>query len=167
MGQVMTGDFIIATTVFLLAIGLSVFMFNSSIKQIKNEQEEDFMHVTAVSVSELLIKTEGSPKNWNSSNVKSIGLASGDLLNQSKVIEFVNMSYDSVRNIMNIKQYGMKMTFNSINGSVLNISGTEMQIGSDPPNNSQVINIKRNTLITDGGERTIALMNFILWRQFL
>jgi len=163
-GQLISGDFFLSMGIFLTVLGISLVIFNYVSLRIIDNQEEDFMHTVATATADVLINTEGSPRNWNETNVRSVGLESNGFLNRSKVIRMVGMDYDSLRNALRIKPYEMRITFNGINGSVLNLSGTELQIGTEPDVKSQIVKIQRSALITNSSSRIIAVVNFILWR---
>jgi len=164
-GQILAGDFLLSMTIFLIVLGISMVMFNYVSIQVRNDQEENFMHIVAITTADLLIKTEGSPPDWNENNVKSLGLASNDFLNQSKVVKFVNMSYENGRNAMKINQYDVLITFNYINGTVVNINGSNMTFGLDPVTESQVVKIQRSALISNGENRIPVVMTLVLWRR--
>src|SRR3989344_8472611 len=104
-------------TIFLIVLGISMVMFNYVSIQVRNDQEENFMHIVAITTADLLIKTPGLPDDWNEINIKSLGLASNELLNQSKVVRLVNMNYDTAKSGMKINQYDVLITFNYINGT--------------------------------------------------
>ena len=163
-GQLISGDFFLSMGIFLTVLGISLVIFNYVSLRIIDNQEEDFMHTVATATADVLINTEGSPRNWNETNVKSVGLESNGLLNRSKVIRMVGMDYDSLRNALRIKPYEILVTFNSINGSVLNLSGTELKTGNAPAGKSQIVTIQRSALIVNGSSRIIAVTNFVLWR---
>jgi len=164
-GQIIAGDFLFSISIFLLVLGIALVMFNYVGFQVRNNQEEDFMHITAMATTNLLIKTEGSPANWSGGDVKSIGLVTDNLLNQTKVIEFVGMNYDTARSTLKIANYEMKVTFNDINDTLLNLDGTDLTIGTDPITESQVIKLQRTAIISDGNNRIPTVMEFVLWRR--
>jgi len=163
--QILAGDFFFSMAIFLLVLGISMVMFNYVAIQVRNNQEEDFMHIVSLTTADLLLKTEGYPKDWNESNVKSIGLATNDLLNESKVVRFVNMSYDTAKSGLKINQYDFLITFNDINGTALNLSGINMSIGIDPVVESQVVKIHRSTIIDNGTRRIPTIISIVLWRR--
>jgi hypothetical protein len=152
-------------TIFLLVLGISMLMFSYVGTQVRSDQEEDFMHIVAITTADLLIKTPGLPDDWNETNVKSLGLANGDLLNQTKVVNFVNMSYSTAKAGMKISQYEILVTFNDINNTVLNLSGMNMTFGISPESEAQVVKIQRSALISDGENRKATVMNLVLWRR--
>jgi len=164
-GQVLAGDFFLSMAIFLVILGISMMMFNYVSAQVRSNQEEDFMHIVAITTADLLIKTPGLPDDWNETNIKSLGLVSNELLNQSKVVRLVNMSYDTAKDGMKISQYEILVTFNDINGTVLNLSGMNMSFGIDPIIESQVVKIQRSTLIDNGTNRIPTVINLVLWRR--
>ena len=164
-GQILAGDFLLSMTIFMLVLGISLVMFNYVANHVRNDQEENFMHMVAITTSDLLIKTTGLPDDWNETNIRSLGLANNDLLNQTKMVKFVNLTYGTGKDAMKISQYEILITFNDINGTVLKINGINMSFGIDPVTESQVVKIQRSTLISDGENRTPTVMSLVLWRR--
>ncbi len=151
--------------IFMLIVGIAVTMFNYVSAQVRDNQEEDFMNTVASSSSEMLLRTEGSPRNWTQDGVRSIGLASNGLMNKSKVVGFVTMDYGESRSAMKIKPYEMLVTFRGINGSLLVMDGTVLAAGTEPPGSAQVSRSQRSGIIADGDVRTVAIMEVVLWRE--
>lgn len=164
-GQTMAFDFFISISMFLLVMGMSIVAMNYIDGQLKSNQEEALMRTAAVTASEVLLKTEGSPREWNTTNVKSVGLLSGEFLNESKVIAFVSMDYSPARSTLGIRQYELYVNFTSINSSILNLRGRELSFGSDPIVSSQIIKVQRAALIDSNGTRKTAVINFVVWRR--
>lgn len=87
-------------------VGLTIYLISSIIGYHPSHSEaikSDVLYSKAYSISELLIKDEGYPANWNENNFRRIGFASEPyLLNSSKIIELEKICNST--NITNIKK---------------------------------------------------------------
>ncbi|OYT43125.1 MAG: hypothetical protein B6U88_01830 [Candidatus Aenigmarchaeota archaeon ex4484_56] len=81
-------DFIFSVTIFIILITyLFVQIFNNYPTQI-GLSKSNYFFSEAYRVSELLIKDEGYPNDWNETNVERLGLSSEPyILNNSKLTE--------------------------------------------------------------------------------
>jgi len=96
-------DFILG---FLLLIGfVALFMNDISFMGNRDKERTDFrdMAITANNLLDTLLQTPGDPPQWDSNNVKSIGLASNDrTLSQKKTEQFINLEYSTVKQLWKI-----------------------------------------------------------------
>jgi hypothetical protein len=147
-GQIWGLDLIIALIIFI--IGLASFFFfylNYSSDMSDNYQSLTF-DGNAIADS---ILSEGSPQNWNSSNVVSIGILSGNEINNTKLGNFQYMAvhdYQSTKAIFNTKyDYFFFLEFNlSIgNSSVIGIG--KPGVNPSAINAANLIKINRITVI--------------------
>ncbi|MCK4532020.1 MAG: hypothetical protein KAT94_04065, partial [Candidatus Aenigmarchaeota archaeon] len=88
-GQVWSLDFITSVLVFLVVLIPLFFVWNYV--NIQNQQQIlfDEVEILTLSISDSLIRTEGLPEDWNTSDVSTIGLSSEEnVLNVTKVSYF-------------------------------------------------------------------------------
>jgi hypothetical protein len=117
--QMWSLDLAASLIIFFSAVIALVFAWNYMSAAIVQNQETDELQLKALTVSDSLIRTPGIPQDWNESNVISIGLADDDnLLNETKVQRFVNMSYDSARFLLDMSPYDFYFEVADINGTV-------------------------------------------------
>ena len=116
--QVFSIDLIIALSIFLIAgaiVVVALYEFNNDADE-KNKFNN--MYITAVKASDILVKSEGLPKDWNSSNLTVIGLAESDrVISPSKVNRMINLSYNVTRRNLGLYPYEFYIALKNITGS--------------------------------------------------
>ncbi len=109
-------------------IGLTIYLISSIIGYHPSHSEaikSDVLYSKAYSISELLIKDEGHPSNWDENNFKRIGLASEPYrLNSLKLTELEKICNST--NIANIKKFreSFGLMDNNLNIEINYINGT-------------------------------------------
>lgn len=99
--QIWSLDFAASLTVFLMVLLPLFFVWSYVNVQNRQEMELDEMERLALSISDALVRTGGSPGGWNSTDVKSIGLASSEnVLDAAKVSEFLSMDYNKTKAVL-------------------------------------------------------------------
>lgn len=92
--------------------------------------------------------SEGSPSNWDESNVITIGITSKDKINQTKLERFYNLAttnYQKSKLLFNT-QYEYYITFSKN----ITINGNEVEgIGSLPINPKNLIRVNRISIYKD------------------
>ncbi len=109
-------EFIISFLIFVGLILLSLSILNSA------SPESEFGSVIreADHLSSLLI-SQGSPDDWNVSDVRSIGLTSNTRINTSKLSEFDSLDYYSAKSLLGIHN-DFAFYFENASGT-LNVEG--------------------------------------------
>lgn len=109
-----------------------------------------------LSTTDILMLSKGYPKNWNSSNVQVIGLAStANNLNRTKVGQFLKLNYEKVKKKISIenREFFFKLE---------NKTNTIGTLGNETYNNSENINtITREGLM----ENEKIKMTLTVWDQ--
>ncbi len=160
-GQIWYFDLVIALALFTLIIILSfkyiseTFMF----------QGTDILE-EAKKFSDVLL-SDGVPKNWNSSVVKSIGLRTNNSLDISKVSAFSNMTqsdYDSIKEISSLK-YDFLVIFEEDKISGIDQVGYPGYNYSDiiAMDNEELIDITRYVTYRHDGIAEIISMKLVMW----
>lgn len=115
--QIVSGDFTISVAIFIAILVMVLPLWNYVETQVRSNEERMDMESSLMIVSDVLIKTQGLPENWSASNVRSIGLADEEgILNTTKVLNLINMSYDNVRDLLGIKNYELYISLKDIDG---------------------------------------------------
>ena len=78
--QLFSYDFIFSVAVFLLIISMFVFFWNHSRNEVREQDEIRSIRVAAMQAADTLVRTQGNPAGWNSTNVRSIGLITDEKL---------------------------------------------------------------------------------------
>lgn len=137
--QVWYTDFMIGLLIFVIVIFI-YYEYAHSLEQNPADTTLDFI-MEAKSISSSLV-TQGSPSDWNKSNVEIIGLTDGNQrLVQEKLDMFANMSYAETRQKFRTP-YEYYFYLEDVNGSVIPINGEE-GIGSNATNAKNLLSITR------------------------
>lgn len=148
--QINTLDFLIAVFIFSLALIYAVTSLNEAAQNALSETDYKYMMLSAIEVSEILVKNNGVPSAWNRSSVELIGLASGDRkISEEKVNEFCNMTQDDTRKIFRTQYY---IHF-SINGNKTISCGLT-------PSGKKAVSIRRKILFNNEN----GVLEVTLWR---
>jgi len=101
--QISTIDVLVA--VFIFAVVFTIIMINWHNYSVKltNKLEREVILSQAIEITDVLVKTQGAPTNWNRTNVELIGLASSDRkISEEKVQEFCNITYNTTKQIFGL-----------------------------------------------------------------
>jgi hypothetical protein len=162
--QIWSFDFMASVVVFFMI--LTVLFFTWEYTTIQNEDQLIFndMENNALTITDSMIRTRGFPEYWNDSNVQVLGLASEEnVLNETKILMFVQMDYDSSRRVLGIPAYEFYFQVLHLNDTQAQANGTDLVQGLDPllfQNSTIVIPIERYILF----DSRVAKLRFILWR---
>lgn len=105
-GQMNSIDITLALLIFVfLLVFIITFWFVTTI-EIENTIKKNKMEAAAVSISDLLIKTQGLPNNWeeNANNTQMLGLAtySQNVLDENKLANFTNLTYENAKELLGV-----------------------------------------------------------------
>ena len=96
-----------------------------------------------------MIRTGCLPDNWDSSNVRVIGLADDEnILKKAKVIAFTNVPYSKARALLTGK-YNFYFELTYVNGTIIKDSGNNLTAGLQPLNERFVVPIDRYVVYED------------------
>jgi hypothetical protein len=116
-GQIWSLDFVTSFVIFFLVLISLFFVWSYANTQNVERRMLDNLEISALSISDSLIRTPGIPKGWNPSNVERIGLASEEnVLNVTKIENLISMNYDQIKSILTKYDFHLKIT--DINGTV-------------------------------------------------
>src|SRR3989344_297961 len=150
--QISAFDFILASSVsviILVLVAATFFLYERKINEFVLYND---LSTKTFQVSDVLIKSEGVPSNWNSTNVNIIGLASEDrVINVDKLNNFIDLSQQEIKD---------KMATNyDIYFNLTNITGKSIASIGNPPAGIRSVVIKRYVMY----ENEEAIMEFGLW----
>lgn len=178
-GQLFSGDVAIATIVFLTALALALYLWDSTGDDINNAEDLRDMERLGSEAIEQLVRTPGLPADWNYATIEVPGLAEGDrMINMTKAAYFVELmnetNYPEYGYLMGIGPYQFYMNVTYLNGSPV-IVRNETFI--DELNETVVVvNEFAAGLVPEGAYESLALLrtaiyngtvvrvNFIVWR---
>jgi hypothetical protein len=162
--QVWSFDFMASVIVFFVIIAILFFSWEYITFQNEDLITFNEMENNALSITDTLIRTPGFPEHWNETNVQIMGLASEEnVLNETKILMFVQMDYDYAKRILGIPAYEFYFRISYLNGTQARANNTDLVIGLDPTlflNSTMVVPIDRKILF----DTRVASLEFILWR---
>lgn len=120
--QIWSLEFIVALLIFISALFV-FYNYSINLSDIREVTVKELI-IDAKTLSSYLM-SEGLPKNWNSSNVITIGLTDGNYrINETKVSYFSDMDYSIAKNMLSvINDY--YIFFEDKNGSTITINGID------------------------------------------
>ena len=101
------------------ALLLASFLWNYSNNQFQETETLIDMREKAVLISDLLVKSQGNPADWNSTNVVSFGLAtSSSIISQEKLVQLNNITCSKFKEISGIN-YNFYLEVKDLNENTL------------------------------------------------
>jgi hypothetical protein len=129
-GQIWTADFIAGLILFIF-----VLLFTTKITlSMSIPEEEPATYKEAIYLSEALL-SQGYPKNWTSDLVIIPGISNDNRINQTKLEELKEISYDQTKALYSIS--GEYLFFFKNETSILNISGCTFGYNVSTDNNCE------------------------------
>jgi hypothetical protein len=123
-GQVWSLDFAVSVTIFLLILVPFLMIFGYIMNQNTERAALDDMGVSALSISDSLVRAAGVPQDWNATTVELVGLADTEnVLDEGKVALFDSLGYDKLKSVMS-KGYDFYMKISDLNGTVYTEKGS-------------------------------------------
>ena len=107
-GIVFSSGFFIAFSIFLIVFGFLAIFQNSIIYNNDEEMIRYEMDIKAIMIADLLIKTKGTPENWelDLNNTYILGLMDSDRkIDEGKLEAFIEMDYNLSKQILNLRGY--------------------------------------------------------------
>lgn len=137
-------DLIIGFLIFALAFVISFQSWNAIRISIANSEDAHYFEASVYQSAESLIKNQGEPRNWESTNasITFIGLADDEnLLNSEKLSALNRTDYDSLRDyVLSTGDYQI---------TVSNTSGIIYQTGRPPAGEVTVVRVDRLIMINN------------------
>jgi len=160
--QAWTLDFAASVVIFLTALILVMFALNYTLFQSRQQASLNVMENAAMAASDSLVRQPGIPVEWNRTDVTTIGLASQEnLLNETKLAEFMAMDDSSIRSLLGISNYVFYFEVRYPNGTLASLpGGAQITKGSYPSGASTVIPVERHALYMEKPARMV----LILWQ---
>lgn len=175
-GQVFSGEFLLSYILFIAALILVIYLWNSSFREIAGAETHRDSYNLAVDAAEVLVKTRGSPVDWDRHNVSSFGLVNESrILKGVKIVEFLDSldasssdslcagagasNYECRKHIL-VKSFDVWVNFTYLNGSTVVWNNTVLVTGRMPENETELFRIQRNAVLDD----EIVRMDLEVWR---
>lgn len=152
-GQVFSSDFMIASSIFIMAFSILIIYWTHTSYQIEERREINQMIEKAYIASEVWFR-EGIPKYWNSTNVIDLGLSNDHRINQTKLNALQDIGYDRVAYLIGLGIYDYNLTIYNSTNDIL------FTFGKTPPNTAKNIIKARRIGIYNG---SIVSLEVIIW----
>jgi len=136
--QLAMGDFIVALVVATLMLMVIMFTWNRYAIVLDENTKFRNMESTAMQVADLLVKSSGSPLDWETdiSDIQFIGLAITDRnISLDKLNSFANIDYNRSLKLLGLELYDFDFSFSYANGTIISQHGRST--------NGSIININR------------------------
>jgi len=177
-GQLFSGDIAIATMIFMAALALAFFLWNSTTEEINKAEKLRDLQKMAASTVEQLIRTPGVPEYWipdptcnNIDNLAVPGLATEDRrINSTKAgyfLEIMNTSnYETCKHIMGLGEYDFYMEILNLTNLTqsdpppIQVNGIPFVAGKAYISYDEAISIIRTAIY----DNTLVRVNFVIWK---
>ena len=158
-GMIFTTDFMISAILFFAVVSLTYVSWNTLESKSGDFQEYKYISDRANYVTELLVRTEGYPNNWNATTVRLPGLLdSNQYISTQKLDSLSQINSSDLKSMWVIGDYGYNLTI--YNSSLIHYSiGTPVDDDA-----SQVVSKSRLVLYNDSDNMIKTNLRFILWR---
>lgn len=152
-------DFIISSVIFFFVIVLVISAWNYTSTQSAEQLDFNEAESTALTVSDSIIRTQGIPTDWNTSNVRSIGLADeANILNDTKLLRFASLSYQTSR-VLLTGEFNFYFELRQLDNKLVAINGTNITAGMQPLNPRIIVPVDRYVL----HQRRPAKIRLVVW----
>lgn len=153
-GQTFSMDFLIACSIFILAVAILYVYWTYSIKRVDETRKINDMIEKAYLISQVWFR-DGIPKYWDPSNVIDLGLSNEHRFNRTKMDSLNDplLGYKNVTKIIGSETYDYNFTvYNSTKNVVYSF-------GLNPTNPDNLIKVKRVGIL-DG---KIVIAEVMVW----
>jgi hypothetical protein len=162
--QIFSGEFLLAYFIFMAVVIMATLLWYNTTMDLSETESYKVIEEKSVDVAEQLIKNQGTPTNWNTTNVYSVGLVNESrVLSAEKILNFINImddtrferlcsdpslsNYMCNRHLLGLEGYDFHYALYYLNGSTVSINGKDAVTGKSPTNQTQLITVRRNALL--------------------
>lgn len=142
-GQTGLPDLVLGIVAFILLLSFVLVFSSVSTENVLLKSRQHKMEASAITISDLLVKTPGVSSDWDSNNPSSVlvpGLAQfPNVLSEDKVVEFTSLDYEDVKTLMGVDAEFL-FQVEDLNGAVL------YQFG-DANTSSERVSVQRLALL--------------------
>ncbi|HLC47886.1 MAG TPA: hypothetical protein VJI13_02330 [Candidatus Norongarragalinales archaeon] len=166
-GQLFSFDFILAVSLIIFILALSLFVSESTANSINQSEQGRDMQRAADGALSQLIETPGSPSNWEQleftdGDVASLGLSpSRNMLDEGKVLRLFNLANSNFGNYSLMKRMlGLDLPSSNFSISISNSSNSAIYETNVPESGSaSVYSFSRIALLGDSP----VIVNLRVW----
>jgi len=151
-GQLLSSDFLIASSIFIIVTAIIFSYWTYTTIQIEENRKIDDIIDAAFLASNVWMR-EGTPNYWNSTNVVDIGLQNNHRFNETKLVYLNEIGYSKVKSMIGLTQYNLYLRIYDFNNN------TFFTFGNFSSNAENVVKIKRIGLLNN----TIVYVDTVVW----
>ena len=133
-GQAFSFDFLVACTIFLFVITLLLIQVGYNTKELNEVREKNELTGEAFRLSDIFFD-EGYPKDWNSTNVKVIGMETNNRVDWQKLKNLEDLGYQKSLILLGLK--------NDYNITIFENISPVYSFGKNIENTSSIIKVDR------------------------
>ena len=133
-----------------------MFYWNNYNSKLYRNLDSDIMETKAFQISNVLVKSKGSPEDWNSDNVQVIGLAESDrILSTEKVSLLLSLPTNKTKKLLQTHNFNFSFMLKNADEEII------LSYGENSSNQKRSISIRR--YVTYNNENAIAEFN--MWEE--
>jgi len=150
--QIFSVDFLIACSIFLVAVTILFIYWSYTSLQIEETRRINDMIDKLYLASQVWFK-EGTPTHWSAENIVELGLQNDDEFNQTKLSLLNNsIGYQKTLSLLGLNYNLYYRIYNEANATLFNFGFY--------PSNSKNVMVTKRVGILDG---SIAIVEVVLW----
>ncbi len=139
-GQALSFDFLLATTISIFVVSLLLIQIGNNAKELDELREKNELNKDAYKLSEIFFN-KGYPENWNSTNVKIIGVESNNRIDWNKLKSLEKIGYQKSLILLGLK--------NDYNITIFNDTTPIYSFGKNTENASSIMKVDRISILND------------------
>ncbi|MBI2670844.1 hypothetical protein HYX18_02615 [Candidatus Woesearchaeota archaeon] len=153
--QVNILDLIVAMSIALMLIVAILISWDRFVLILGKKTAQNDLQIVAFQLSDILISNTGTPENWSSGSVSSLGLAIEDRrLTKDKLQNFSAISYNDIKSLLKIQNFDFNLNLSYLNESQV------FFVGADDISAKSLVRIRR--LVWYNG--TTTQLKISLWK---
>ena len=154
--QIFTTDFFIAFFIFSVLLIITMISWNDYNSKLEKNIESDILETKAFQISNVLVKSEGSPTNWDYDDVLVIGLAEFDrILSIDKVNSFVSFPINKTNDLLQTHNFNFSFILKETDGDII------FDYGYNISNPKRSVSVRRYVVYNNAE----AIAEFNLWEN--
>ena len=157
--QFFSSDFFLSFVLFMLMFAGFYFAWEYSNELIAHSYALRNIETRGVQASDVLVRTKGSPENWDSSNVNSLGIASSEnIINHTLLSRLSSVEYNTSKFLIGLQAFDYYLLVEDFNSQQI------FSYGLFPSTTAKtVIPVTRYVLYQNETSKTPARMRLIIW----
>ncbi len=118
-GQLFSGDFVLSVAIFLVVVAVLLLSFTRISEQTREEDLRTDLESGSLFATDVLMKTEGFPGNWDNTTVIVPGFVENGTLSSGKVSRFLQLDYDRAKYALGLSEFDFSMNVTGLNDTVI------------------------------------------------